>query len=95
MKHIKKYIKIVLQFVFIYVIFNLINTILQMILVNMLGGNINFIETYAEALKNNSLLYLILYIAIFTIYSLYNRYIVKTLNTKLNEVLKGGDFNEK
>ncbi len=95
MNYLKIFLKNLIQFIVIYILFNLISAIAQVVIVNILAGNIDFIETYMEALKNNIVIYIILYIIMSTIYRLHNKYIVKKLNTKLKDVLKGGDYNEK
>lgn len=94
MKKLKCFIKILVYYIFGNVIFNLIFSITQIILINLLNGNENFINIFKDSLIHNLGIYTTLFILIYIIIIIYNMMLMKKLNEKLKKIKSGGDKHE-
>lgn len=91
----KKYYIYILEFICGNIIFNFMYTLIKIITLNSIGAtNEDFIENIINSFTETFIIYIIIYISIVIIQVLYDKYIVDSLNNKLNKTKKGGDRNE-
>lgn len=89
---IEKYIG---YFVIGKIIFDLIFSATQTIILNVLGVQESFLKIYISEFYNNLLIYSILFFIILFLNLIYNIVITKILNKKLNQIKERSKKNEK
>lgn len=90
-----KKINIIFELLLLYILgcflFNAVFSITEVIIANILSLSINLISIFIRNLKNNIILYTLLYISLITIF----RYTSLLLIKKLNKKLERRNTNEK
>lgn len=94
MRSVLSIVKYIGYFVIGKIIFDLIFSSTQIIILNVLGVQKSFLEIYISEFYNNLLIYSILFIIILFLNLIYNIVITKILNKKLNQI-KESKKNEK
>lgn len=89
MKRLLFLLRLCLYFLIGNIIFNVICTITEIIVVNNLGMSVEFVDIYIKNFIDNLFLYTIIYFAILILIYVYNTFSVKKLNKKLNKIRKG------
>ena len=82
------FLKLCLYFLIGNIMFNVVCSITEIIVVHKLGMYVNFIDSYINNFMNNLFIYTIIYFAILILIRIYDIFSVKTLNTKLNKIKK-------
>lgn len=85
MKKLLFFLKLCIYFGIGNIIFNVVCSITEVIVVNNLGMHVNFINSYI----NNIYIYIIIYFVILILIRTYDTFSVKILNETLNKIRKG------
>jgi len=88
------YIKLILYFIIGYMVFNIVFSITQVLILNILGANGNVLEILIENFYINVIIYTIIYIVIILLNFTYNKIIAKKLNEKLQKLKERSENNE-
>lgn len=94
MKKILNLSEYIIIFIFRYLIFNFVITLIQVTIYNIFGLLLNFQITYIINFKQLYIVYSIIFIICLFINYIYNLYFIKKLNKSL-EKYKGGINDEK
>lgn len=78
-----------------YIIFNILFSLTQMIIVYNLGMKENFMKIILNSFKSNLIVYTSLFIIVLLINLAYNIILTKKLNERLKNIKKEGGENEK
>ena len=88
MKKLLFFLKLCLYFLIGNIIFNVVCSITEILVVNNLGMNLKFIDVYTNRYTNNLFIYTIIYFFILIAIRIYDMISVKILNKKLNKIRK-------
>lgn len=89
MKKLLFFLKLCIYFGIGNIIFNVVCSITEVIVVNNLGMHVNFINSYINNFINNIYIYIIIYFVILILIRTYDTFSVKILNETLNKIRKG------
>lgn len=95
MKYLKNIMTFLMYYLLGYLIFNIFIFLTQLLIYKALGLTLNLIDPYIDLLKNNFVIYTIIYFLILVSYLIYNTIVIKILNEKLQKIKKVGGKYEK
>jgi hypothetical protein len=95
MKYLKNIMTFLIYYLLGYLIFNIFIFLTQLLIYKALGLTLNLIDPYIDLLKNNFVIYTIIYFLILVSYLIYNTIVIKILNEKLQKIKKVGGKYEK
>ena len=95
MKYLKNIMTVLIYYLLGYLIFNIFIFLTQLLIYKALGLTLNLIDPYIDLLKNNFVIYTIIYFLILVSYLIYNTIVIKILNEKLQKIKKVGGKYEK
>ena len=95
MKYLKNIMTFLIYYLLGYLIFNIFIFLTQLLIYKALGLTLNLIDPYSDLLKNNLVIYTIIYFLILVSYLIYNTMVIKILNEKLQKIKKVGGKYEK
>lgn len=95
MKYLKNIMTFLIYYLLGYLIFNMFIFLTQLLIYKTLGLTLNLIDPYSDLLKNNLVIYTIIYFLILVSYLIYNTMVIKILNEKLQKIKKVGGKYEK
>ncbi len=95
MKYLKNIMTFLMYYLLGYLIFNIFIFLTQLLIYKALGLTLNLIDPYIDLLKNNLVIYTIIYFLILVSYLIYNTIVIKILNEKLQKIKKVGGKYEK
>ena len=95
MKYLKNIMTFFIYYLLGYLIFNIFIFLTQLLIYKALGLTLNLIDPYIDLLKNNFVIYTIIYFLILVSYLIYNTIVIKILNEKLQKIKKVGGKYEK
>lgn len=88
MKKIKEVMKIILYFFIGNILFNLICSITQIVILNRLKIETNFYETYIETCSETTIFYTVVFILMLTSIYIHDYISVKRLNKRIKQIKK-------
>lgn len=91
----KNLVKLLVYFIIGMLIFTAIVAVTEVLIVNNLGLNIKFLDSYKGNFLSSLQIYIILYFIILILNYICNVISVKKLNEKLDKIKKGGSNDEK
>lgn len=94
MKRILGFLKYVLYFVIGNIIFNLIFSATKTIVINEIGAHERFSDNLSSSFGDTVIIYSVVFLIILISNYIYNIYITKSLNEKLEDIRKRSDKNE-
>lgn len=82
----KRILKDAIYFVIWYIIFNAVFTLTEFIILRVCGLKKYYFTIFPENMKNNVILFLIVYIFVLIAIDLYDKIIIQKLNEKLKKI---------
>ena len=79
MKYLKNIMTFLIYYLLGYLIFNIFIFLTQLLIYKALGLTLNLIDPYIDLLKNNFVIYTIIYFLILVSYLIYNTIVIKIL----------------
>lgn len=93
MKRIKEIAKIILYFFIGNILFNLICSVTQIVILNKLKVRTNFYETYIETCSETTIFYTVVFILMLTSIYIHDYISVKRLNRRIKQIKKQDKYS--